>query len=123
MLFLSVLATTQAQAQAQTVCTPSTTLSEGNLFPGGLSSFGVMSGPGTVTIDHVDAGTGTQSITVVGVPTNAIVNIPPFAAGTFDPVVVTFTVINPALPVDFTLRAASTFHALNIRVRCAVVTR
>ncbi|MBA3582912.1 MAG: hypothetical protein H0W44_10750 [Gammaproteobacteria bacterium] len=103
-------------------CTPSTTLSEGDLMPGGLPSFGVMSGPGTVTIDHVDAGTGTQSITVVGVPTNAIVNIPPFVPGTFNPVVVSFSVINPALPTDFTLRAASTFHSIFIRVRCAAVT-
>jgi len=29
-----------------------------------------------------------------------------------------FTAINPALPVDFTLRAASTFHAIFVRVRC-----
>ncbi|MDQ3748485.1 MAG: hypothetical protein M3367_05620, partial [Acidobacteriota bacterium] len=64
-------------------CTPTTTVSEGDLFPGGIPSFGVSSGPGTVTIDHVNAGTGTQSITVVGVPVNAIVTIPPFVPGTF----------------------------------------
>ena len=63
-----------------------------------------------------------QSLTVVGVPINAVVNIPAFAPGTQAPVVVTFTAINPALPVDFTLRAASTFHAANIRVRCGIVT-
>ncbi len=103
-------------------CTPSATLSEGDLFPGGLASFGVNTGPGTVTIDHVNAGTGTQSITVVGVPTNAIVNIPPFAPGTFDPVVVGFSVIDPNQPVDFTLRASSTFHSIFIRVRCGTVT-
>ncbi len=104
------------------VCTPSTTLSEGDLFPGGLASFGVNAGPGTVTIDHVNAGTGTQSITLVGAPINAIVNIPAFVPGTFNPVVVSFSVINPALPVDFTLRAASQFHSIFIRVRCAGVT-
>ncbi len=102
-------------------CTPSTTVTEGDLFPGGIVSFGVMSGPGSVTIDHVSAGTGLQSLTLVGVPTNAIVNIPAFTSGTFNPVVVNLTVINPALPVDFTLRAASTFHAAFIRVRCGTV--
>ncbi|MDQ3749603.1 MAG: VCBS repeat-containing protein [Acidobacteriota bacterium] len=105
---------------AQT-CTPFTTVTEGDLFPGGIVSFGVSSGPGSVTIDHVNAGTGLQSLTVVGVPVNAAVNIPAFTPGTFNPVIVTFTAINPALPVDFTLRAASTFHAANIRVRCTVL--
>jgi len=120
MLFLSVLATTQAQAQTGG-CTPTTTVTEGDLFPGGIVSFGVSSGPGSVTVDHVNAGTGLQSLTVVSA-TNALVNIPPFAPGTYDPVVVNFTAINPALPVDFTLRAASTFHAANIRARCGTVT-
>jgi hypothetical protein len=99
-------------------CTPSTIVTEGDLFPGGIPSFGVMSGPGSVTVDHVNAGTGLQSLTVVGVPVNAVVNIPAFTPGTFNPVVVTFSVINPTQPVDFTLRAASTFHAVFIRARC-----
>jgi len=103
-------------------CTPATTVTEGNLFPGGIVSFGVGSGPSSVTVDHVNAGTGLQQLTLVGVPINAVVNIPPFAPGTQAPVVVTFTAINPTLPVDFTLRAASTFHAANIRVRCGIVT-
>ncbi|MBA4182462.1 MAG: PKD domain-containing protein [Acidobacteria bacterium] len=99
------------------VCTPFTTVTEGDLFPGGIASFGVVSGPGTVTIDHVNAGTGTQSISVVS-STNAIMNIPSFTPGTFAPVVVTFTASNPGLAVDYTLRAASGFHAIFIRVRC-----
>ena len=99
-------------------CTPSTTVTEGDLFPGGIASFGITSGPGTVTVDHVNAGTGLQSLTVVGTPTNAVVMIPPFAPGTTAPVVVTFFVPNPSMPVDFTLRAASTFHAVFIRARC-----
>ncbi len=102
------------------VCTPSTTVTEGDLFPGGIVSFGVTSGAGSVTVDHVNAGTGLQSLTVVSA-TNAVVNIPPFTPGTQMPVVVTFTPINPGLAVDFTLRAASTFHAANIRARCAQV--
>ena len=101
------------------VCTPTTTVTEGDLFPGGIVSFGVTSGPGSVTVDHVNAGTGLQSLTVVGVPVNAVVTIPPFTAGTTAPVVVTFTTPMPGFAVDFTLRAASTFHAANIRVRCA----
>ncbi len=99
-------------------CTPSTTVTEGDLFPGGIVSFEVSSGPGSVTVDHVNAGTGLQSLTVVGTPINAVVNIPAFTPGTTAPVTVTFTVINPNLPVDFTLRAANTFHAIFIRVRC-----
>ena len=99
------------------VCTPTTTVTEGNLLPGGIPSFGVSSGPGSVTIDHVNAGTGTQSFTVVSA-TNATVNIPAFTPGTYAPVTATFTAINPALAVDYTLRAASTFHAIFVRVRC-----
>jgi hypothetical protein len=99
-------------------CTPTTTVTEGDLFPGGIPSFGVSSGAGSVTVDHVNAGSGLQSFTVVGVPTNAAVNITTFTPGTYAPVVVTFTAINPSLPVDFTLRAASTFHGIFIRVRC-----
>jgi len=118
-LLLSVLATTQAQAQT---CTPTTTVTEGDLAPGGIPSFGVSSGPGSVTVDHVNAGTGLQSLTVVGKQANVVVNIPPFTPGTFDPVTATFTVIDPSQPVDFTLRAASTFHAILIRVRCVGVT-
>ena len=91
---------------------------EGDLAPGGIVSFGVTSGAGSVTVDHVNAGTGLRSLTVVGTPTNAVVNISAFTPGTLNPVTVTFSVINQALPVDFTLRAASTFHAANIRVRC-----
>ncbi len=103
-------------------CTPTTTVTEGDLFPGGIASFGVNSGPGSVTVDHVNAGTGLQSLTVVGAPVNAVVNIPAFMPGTLNPVAVTFTAINPALPVDFTLRAGSQFHAVFIRVRCGTAT-
>jgi len=111
----------RVRCNAQT-CTPATTVTEGDLFAGGIASFGVVSGSGTVTIDHVNAGTGLQSLMVVGVPINATVNIPAFVPGSFNPVIVTFTTPNPALPTDFTLRAASTFHAIFIRVRCSVTT-
>ena len=103
------------------VCTPSTTVAEGDLFPGGIVSFGVVSGSGTVTVDHVNVGTGLQSLTVLGNPTNAVVNIPAFTIGTFNPVVVTFTPIDPNQPVNFRLRAASTFHSANIRARCGIL--
>jgi len=92
---------------------------EGNLFPGGVASFGVSSGPGSVTVDHVNAGTGLQSLTVVGGPINVVVNIPAFTPGTFNPVTVTFTTPNPGEAVSFILRAASQFHAVNIQVNCA----
>jgi len=106
---------------AQT-CTPSTTVSQGDLAPGGIASFGVSSGLGSVTIDHIDAGTGLQSLTVVGMPTNAVMSIPAFAPDTYAPVVVNFTTPNPALPTDFTLRAASSFYSIFIRVRCSIIT-
>ncbi|MFN2513890.1 MAG: choice-of-anchor P family protein, partial [Pyrinomonadaceae bacterium] len=99
-------------------CTPTATVTEGDLFPGGMASFGVTSGPNSVTVDHVNAGTGLQSFTVVNAA-NVIVNIPAFTPGTFDPVTATFTVIDPSQPVDFTLRAASTYHSIFIRVRCS----
>ncbi len=111
----------QISAQKQT-CTPFTTVTEGDLFPGGIVSFGVMGGPGSVTVDHVNAGTGLQEFTIVGTPTNAVVNILAFTSGTYDPATATFTVINPNQAVDFTLRAASTFHAAFIRVRCSAPT-
>ncbi|MEO6050822.1 MAG: FG-GAP repeat protein [Pyrinomonadaceae bacterium] len=100
------------------VCTPTTTVTEGDLFPGGIASFGVTSGPGSVTIDHVNAGTGLKSLTVFGTPGNATVIIPAFTPGTYCPVTVNFLPTDPSMPVDFTLRAASTFHAIFIRVRC-----
>ena len=85
-------------------------------------SFGVSSGQNSVTVDHVNGGTGLQSLTVVGTPMNATVTTPPFTPGTFNPTTVSFTVINPNLRTEFTLRAASSFHAILIRVRCEVCT-
>ena len=107
--------------RAQCACTPTATVTEGDLFPGGPASFTVTTGTNSVTVDHIDAGTGLQSLTVVGTPINAVVTIPPFTPGTFTPVVVSYTIINPALPVDFTLRAANTYHAIFIRVSCGMV--
>src|ERR1700730_9887491 len=77
----------------------------------------VMSGPGTVTVQHVPGGTGLQSFTVLSA-TNAVVTIPAFPPGTHNPVTASFTVINPNCPVDFTLRAASTYHAIFIHAVC-----
>jgi len=113
----------QTSAQQQQTCAPSTTVSEGDLLPGGIASFGVASGLGSVTVDHINARTGMQSISVVGVPTTAEVSIPAFVPGTFNLVTVNFTTPNPALPTDFTLRVANTFYAIFIRVRCSVTTK
>ena len=94
-------------------------VTEGDLLPGGIASFVVTNGPGSVTVDHVNAGSGLQMLTVVGVPENVLVNIPLLPpGGTFSPVVVTYTPIDPLLPVHFKLRAASIFHAIFIRVWC-----
>lgn len=115
---LAVMFVFSGQASAQNLCTPTLAVSEGDLAPGGLATFTVTSGLGSVTVDHIDFGTGLQSLTVVGTPMNAVVTIPAFTPGTFAPTVVTFTVINPSLPVIFNLRAASQFHAVNIRATC-----
>jgi len=48
-----------------------------------------------------------QLLTVVGTPTNVVVNIPAFTPGTYNPVVVTFTTPNPGFAVDFTQRSES----------------
>ena len=117
---LAIMGVFSGQALAQEICTPTTTVTEGDLAPGGIVSFGVSSGPGSVTIDHINGGTGLQSFTMVS-SSNAVVNIPAFTPGTFDPVTPTFTVMNPNLPVDFRLRAASTSSAIFIRVRCACI--
>ena len=112
---------TNIRMRCREICTPSTTVTEGDLAPGGIVSFGVSSGAGSVTIDHVNAGSGLQSLTVMGTPTNAVVNIPAFTPGTTAPVTVTFSIIDPTQPIDVTLRAASTFHAANIRARCVTI--
>jgi len=97
---------------------------------------GITAGPGSIIIDHlgtniVPMGTGLQTITVMnGVPIgggmftvdNVTVTVPPFVPGTYEQVTVTYTITNPSLPVDFTLRASSLFHGVIIRVRCGVTT-
>jgi hypothetical protein len=121
-LVLMILALANLAVSAQHCnIAPMTTVTEGNLFPGGIASFGVTSGVNSVTVDHVNAGTGLQSFTVVGVPTNATVNIPPHTPGTFNPVTATFTATDTTQPVGFTMRAASTYHAANIQVQCVPV--
>jgi len=99
-------------------CDPTVTVTEGDLFPGGLPAFAVTNGANSVTVDSVNSGTGLLSFTVVNA-TNATVTIPAFASGTYNPVTATFTVNNPSLGYDFTLRAANQYHAIFISVRCA----
>ncbi len=101
------------------VCTPTMTVTEGDLFPGGPDSFNLSGGPGTITIKHINAGTGLQSLTVVNSSGNSAVNIPDFTSGTYEPVVVNFNQIISGYAMEFSLRVASTYHAANIRVRCS----
>jgi hypothetical protein len=65
----------------------------------------------------VNSSIGLQGYTVVSA-TNANVTIPPFPFGTTSPVTATFTVPNPAQPVDFTLRASARVNAVMIRAQC-----
>ncbi len=99
------------------VCTPLLTITETR--PGGASQFDAITpGPGAVTVDVINSGTGLQDYSLVSA-TNATVNIPAFTIGTFSPVTATFTVPNTGQPVDFTLRAAARFSGVLIRAQCA----
>ncbi len=122
-LTLVVLAIFAEISVAQTPPMCGFEVTEGDLFAGGPDSF-VVTGPppaGTpITIDSINSGTGTQSITVVGVPENVVINIPPFTPGTYNPVVVTYTPIDPNQPIHFRLRAANAFHAIFIDVWCSL---
>jgi hypothetical protein len=104
--------------RAQCHCTPTATVTEDpTLPPGGLTSFMVTTGPDSVTVDHVNAGSGLRTFEVLN-QTNAVVTIPPFTPGTFDPVTATYTITDPSQPVDITLRARSSFHGIIIRLQC-----
>ncbi len=98
------------------VCTPTLTLTEVN--PGSLAAFeAITAGSGTVTVDMVDTSIGLLGLTLVNA-SNANVSIPAFPLGTTAPVTTTFTRPNPALPLDFTIRAGSRVNAVLIRAQC-----
>jgi len=100
-------------------CTPSATLSESPVLPATNSgSFNAIPGPGFVDVDHVDLPTGLQVLQLLPGGMNATVQPFVFAPGQITPSRVFFSVPNPTMAVDFTLRAASTFHDVEIRVRC-----
>ncbi len=103
--------------RVQCACTPILTVTEGDLAPGGPISFTFTAGPGSVTTDPVDVGFGLRSLSTT-TTTNAVVTHPAFASGTFSPVTSTFTIPNAALPSSFTFRAASLYHAANVRATC-----
>jgi hypothetical protein len=98
------------------ICTPTLTITETR--PGGIAQFDAISaGPGSVTADVINSGSGLQGFSVVSA-TNAVINIPAFPLGTFSPVTTTFTVPNTSQPVDFTLRATTRFSGVLIRGQC-----
>ncbi len=98
-------------------CTPTLTVTE--VFPGSAAAFeAITAGSGSVTVDMVNVGLGLQSYTVVS-SSNANVTIPAFPFGTTAPVTATFTRINGAQPVDFTLRASARSSAVLIRAQCS----
>lgn len=87
------------------------------MFPGGLTAFeSITVGHGSLTVDSINSGTGLRLFTVVS-SSNAVVNIPEFASGTFDPVTATFTAIDPNLPMDITFRATNQYHGVLIRLQ------
>ncbi len=98
------------------ICTPTLTITETR--PGGIGQFdAITAGPGSVTADVINSGSGLQGFSVVSA-TNAVINIPAFTPGTFSPVAATFTVPNTSQPVDFTLRATTRFSGVLIRAEC-----
>ncbi len=105
-------------------CVPTAMVTESGVIPGGggIASFSVGTAANAVTIQHVIGGTGLRVLSLsptAPAPINTVPVIPPIpAVGTFGQVVVTFSPIMPGQPVDFTLRAASLFHDIEIRVRC-----
>jgi hypothetical protein len=101
-------------------CTPVlTVVDDPSMYPGGPSAFSAISATaGAVTVDSINAGTGLQAFELVSA-SNATVAIPSFTLGTFEPVVATFTVLDPSLAVDFTLRAANRYHGVLIQAHCA----
>lgn len=113
------IATTGTPTVFPSVCVPIVTRTKDpDLFPDpDQLSFVVTSGEGTITVDPIDSGTGLQTFTVVNA-TNATVNIPEFTPGTYERITATYMVINPALPIDITLRATSQYHGVIIRLRC-----
>jgi len=118
LLTLCFIFTVVANGQTNDPCTPSATVSEGDLEPGGIVAFGVLPGSNSVSIDHINTGSGLQSLTLVSSNGNQVVNIPDFAPGTYDPVTVTFERTDPDTAVNFVLRAASFHNSIFIFVRC-----
>jgi len=118
LLALCFVFTVVANGQTNDHCTPSATVYEGDLEPGGIVAFGVLSGSNSVTVDHINTGSGLQSLTLVSSNGNQVVNIPEFSPGTYDPVNVTFQRIDSNTPVNFVLRAASFHNSIFIFVRC-----
>jgi hypothetical protein len=103
--------------KAQTTCTPTFTVAGDPGFPGSLAEFIVTSGPNSLSVDANNAGTGLQTLTVVS-SINATVTIPAFTPGTTGVVTPTLTRPDPNSGAQVVLRAASTFHAVFITLRC-----
>ncbi len=82
--------------------TPTATVTEGDLFPGGIPSFGVSSRPGSVTVDHVNAGalqisTARFGLMAVKVTTTGA-NVPGVKAGILTIALVALTTVSDCNP-------------------------
>ncbi|MGH9930975.1 MAG: hypothetical protein ACREA9_17345 [Pyrinomonadaceae bacterium] len=110
-----ILVTSMVHSEKALGRTPATTAapqSSCDLFvtsvTGDVGAFTV-AGSGTATLlISTNTVTGMQSINV-GTATNATVTISPFMVGTFDPVPVSASAIDPNLPASFTLTAIGAF--------------
>ncbi len=115
--FLGSSGTTSHTVIDPAICTPTITVTE--VFPGSAAAFSSIVGTeNRVTIDPANSGIGLQNVSVVS-SMNAVVSIPAFPFGTFDPVNIVFALPNPGQPVDFTLRASARSNAVLIRAKCS----
>ena len=97
-------------------CSPTLTVTE--VFPGSAAAFqSISAGPGSVTVDMADVGSGLQGLSVISA-FNADVSVPVFPFGTTGPVTATFTRPDPGQAADFTLRASSRLNTVLIRAQC-----
>ena len=118
--------------RVQCACTRTVTITDDpSLFPGGPSAVSVAitesATGGTITVSPGPI-IGTLPLTGFSVVANIGGNVTftglpsPSMFGSFFPsLTTTYSIVNPGLPVDFTLSARDPFHGVRIRVRCAAL--
>ncbi len=106
-------------------CTRTVTVTDDpSLFPGGLAAVSVDSIPSaTGGMITVSPGIGALPLTTFSLFANPLGNVTftNLSGTNFNLFNTTYSIIDPGLPVDFTLSARDPFHGVRIRVRCAAI--